>query len=461
MSNTMKIIIAVVAVVVIGGGIFFFAGQDPMADMTNFEKIEASMKKQVDIKKADVDMNIDLEFEIDETVQNPSTQVLQVFNDIELDYDIKQDISDMENFLMEGLFSVIYQGESAFDVDFFMDGEKMVFGMPTLIDQPFFMTYEGYARLIDQAMSMNGTTEVPQFDFDMKRIMKDSIEFSENFYTIEGIEGAEDFDEDKYRSIMEDGLEGLLIETEAFDVEVDKDGEISTVKCDGYLLSFNETQLIDFALPLLQEAKTDPALKAIIIAKTQEYLDFTMNIYGEDFFNQPGMEDPYEEFNQIVEDLKTNYESGIEEMIAELTVQRERSDKETFMVVNKMGIDKDGNMIYWDMSLDLFMDALKELEESEMGSQYSATDDIEGVSKLNVSIEYVINSINEDLTFTDYSTIEESGIDIVALAENPESAETQQVGMQIMGAFMQEMGTNPLFQALSQMMMQATPEPMY
>ncbi|WP_073050009.1 hypothetical protein [Dethiosulfatibacter aminovorans] len=457
----MKIIIAVVAVVVIGGGIFFFAGQNPMADMTTFEKIETSMKKQVEIKKADVDMNIDLEFEIDETAQNPNLDILKLVNDIEFSYDIKQDISDMENFFMEGLFSVVYQGESAFDVDFFMDGEKMVFGMPTLIDQPFFMTYEGYARLLDQAMSMNGTTEAPQFDFDMKRIMKDSVEFSEDFYSIEGIEGAENFDEEKYRTMIETGLEGLLVETEAFDVEVDRDGEKSTVKCDGYLLSFNETQFIDFALPLLEEAKTDPALKAIIIAKTQEYLDFTMNIYGEDFFNQPGMEDPYEEFNQIVEDLRTNYESGIEEMIGQLTAQRERSDKETFMVVNKMGIDKDGNMIYWDMSLDLFMDALKELEESEIASEYSSTDDIEGVTKFNVSIEYVINSINEDLTFTDYSTIEETGIDIVALAENPESAETQQVGMQIMGAFMQEMGTNPLFQALSQMMMQATPEPMY
>ncbi len=457
MNNKTKIIIAVVVVVVIGAGIFFMSGNNTMANMTAMEKLEASMEKQVEIKKVDMDMTIGLGFDIDETVEGVDTSMLNVIEDIEFVYDIKEDISDVENFLLEGLFSVMYQGETSMDMNFFMDGEKMVFGIPFLYENPFYMTYEGYARLIEKTIEMSGeTAAAPEFTFDMKKIMKDSIEFSEKFYSLEGIEGAENFDGDKYRTMMEEGLSGILTETEAFDVEVDKEGEVSTIKCDGFMLTFNETQFIDFALPILEEAKTDEALKNIIIAKTQEYFDFAIGVYGEDFFNQPGMDDPYGEINEFIEEIKTNYEIRIGEMTTELQTQRERSEKETFVVINKIGLDSDGEMRYWDMSLDLNIEALEELESVAMegidGAVIPEMSNPEGIKGVNVSMVYVINSINEELTFTDYSTVTETGVDIVALAENPDSQEAQSLMMQIMGAGMQEMGTNPLLQILSQNM---------
>jgi len=378
-----------------------------------------------------------------------------VVEDIEFAYEIKEDVTDYENFLLEGLFSVIYQGETSMDMNFFMDKDQMVFGIPFLYEKPFYMTYEGYASLMNMTMGMAGEGS-PQIDFDMKKIMKDSVEFTESFYSIEGIEGAENFDGDKYRVIMEEGLGGILTETETFDVEVDKDGEASTVKCDGFMLTFNETQFIDFALPLLEEAKTDMALKNIIIAKTREYFDFSMSIYGEDFFTQPGMDDPYEEINEFISEIETNYEAKIGEIITELQTQRERSELETFVAINKFGLDSDGNMRYWDMDLDLNVEALEELEaaaaEGMDGAVVPEMTGSEGVKTVTINMEYVINSINEDLTFTDYSTLAETGVDIVALAENPESPEAQQIMMQIMGAAMQEMGTNPLLQILSQNM---------
>ena len=272
----------------------------------------------------------------------------------------------------------------------------------------------------------------------------------------DSIEGAEDFDGDKYRAMMEEGLAGILTETEAFDVEIDKDGEVSTLKCDGFMLTFNETQFIDFALPILEEAKTDAALKNIIIAKTREYFDFSLNIYGEDFFKQPGMDNPYGEIDEFINEIETDYEVTIANIITELQTQRERSDKETFVVINKIGLDSDGEMRYWEMDLDLNVEALEELESAAVegidGAVGPDMSNPEGIKGVTVSMEYVINSINEDLTFTDYSTVAETGVDIVALAENPESPEAQQLMMQIMGAAMQEMGTNPLLQILSQSM---------
>jgi hypothetical protein len=458
MNNKTKIIIAVVSVVVIGAGIFFLGGNNTMADMTALEKLEASMEKQVEVKKVDMDMTIGLDFDIDETVEGVDTSMLNVIEDIEFVYNIKEDISDVENFLMEGLFSVMYQGETSMDMNFFMDAEKMVFGIPFLYENSFYMTYEGYASLMEKTLNMSGqgTESATDFSFDMKKIMNDSIEFSEKFYSLEGIEGAENFDGDKYRTMMEEGLSGILTETEAFDVEIDNEGEVSTIECDGFMLTFNETQFIDFALPILEEAKTDEALKNIIIAKTQEYFDFAIGVYGEDFFNQPGMDDPYGEINEFIEEIKTNYEIRIGEMITGLQTQRERSEMETFVAINKIGLDSDGEMRYWDMSLDLNIEALEDIESAAMegidGAVIPEMSNSEGIKGVNVSMVYVINSINEELIFTDYSTVTETGVDIVAVAENLESPEAQSLMMQIMGAGMQEMGTNPLLQILSQNM---------
>lgn len=378
-----------------------------------------------------------------------------MIEEIEFAYDIKEDLSDIENMLMEGLFTVMYQGESSMDMNFFMDKEKMVFGVPFLYETPFYMTYEGYVKLMEMSMAMTGE-DVPEFNFDMNRIMKDSIAFSEEFYSLEGIEGAENFDGDKYRKIMEEGLTGILTETEAFDVEVDKDGEISTIKCDGFMLAFNETQFIDFALPILEEAKTDEALKNIIIAKMEQYFDFTMSIYGEDFMNQPGMGNPYQEMNSFIEELRANYEIKISELIEGLNSQKERSDLEIFTVINKIGVDTDGQTRYWDMALDLNMKALEDIEDATLEgidtAEIPSMGGSEGIKGINVALVYTVNSINEELTFTDYSTVAETGVDILGLVENPESQEAQQLSMQLMGAVMQEMGTNPLLQILSQNM---------
>jgi hypothetical protein len=280
----------------------------------------------------------------------------------------------------------------------------------------------------------------------MKEMIKDAYDFQEKFYSLEGIEGAENFDKEKYRALVETGLEGILAETEGFEVTVNENGTSKTVKCDGLSLNFNETQLIDFMIPLLEEAKSDEAFKAVIIAKAEQYMAFVMSLYG-DTFEASGIENPYAEINEAIEDMKNNYESGIANLLEELKLQKDRSDKEMFVTVNKIGIDSKGQIIYWNMTLDLDIALIESLQTNDYS--YSAPSNL---SSMSITMESIMNSYDKDLEMTDYSNIDEEGLDLIKIMEDPNSQEAQSVIMQITGAAMQQLGTNPLFQAIFQEM---------
>jgi uncharacterized protein YeeX (DUF496 family) len=400
--------------------------------LSAFDKLEKAFLLQTEIKKAD----IDIVYGVDIKGEDPSMEnMLNIVKDVDFKYNILQDISDIENPLIEGKFSVIYQDAEALGVDFFMDGEMMIFSLPAFYSKPMYMTYEGYTDYMNSMMSMYGGEGA--VTFNMKEMIKDAYDFQEKFYSLEGIEGAENFDKEKYRALVETGLEGILAETEGFEVTVNENGTSKTVKCDGLSLNFNETQLIDFMIPLLEEAKSDEAFKAVIIAKAEQYMAFVMSLYG----------DTYAEINEAIEDMKNNYESGIANLLEELKLQKDRSDKEMFVTVNKIGIDSKGQIIYWNMTLDLDIALIESLQTNDYS--YSAPSNL---SSMSITMESIMNSYDKDLEMTDYSNIDEEGLDLIKIMEDPNSQEAQSVIMQITGAAMQQLGTNPLFQAIFQEM---------
>jgi len=65
-------------------------------------------------------------------------------------------------------------------------------------------------------------------------------------------------------------------------------------------------------------------------------------------------------------------------------------------------------------------------------------------------MEAVVNSINEDVEFRDYSNIAEDGQNLSPIINNPESQESQALIMQIYGKLMQEVGSNPLIQRIAE-----------
>jgi hypothetical protein len=441
MNNSKKILIAVVIVALAGAGLFFaLNGQKPQEKMSTFEKLEAAFAKQTDIKTADMDLKMNLDI----TGNDPTmANMLSIINDTVLQYQIKQDIKDIENPLIEGKFALIYQEVPALALDFFMDAEKMIFSLPEFYDKPMFMTFEGYTAYMNQMMSMyNQGSEIPEMDFDMKEMIKKSYDFQEKFYSLEGIEGAENFDSEKYKTMMETNLEGILTEIGTIDVTINENGTSKTVKCDGLNLNFNETQLIDFMIPLLEEAAADPSMKVVAIAKMEQYLEFATSLYGDSLDLYAGT-DAYAEMEEAIAEMKENYESGIATMIEEMKIQRDRYDMEAFTVANTIGIDSAGQIIYWKMNVSIDVGGLEELAANEIDDYYFS-----GLETVTFELDTTMNSYGKDMGFTDYSKISEEGLDLITLMADPESQENQMIMMQIYGAAMQQLSTNPLFQAI-------------
>jgi len=440
MNNSKKILIAVVIVALAGAGMFFaLNGQKPQEKMSTFEKLEAAFAKQTDIKTADMDLKMNLDI----TGNDPTmANMLSIINDTVLQYQIKQDIKDIENPLIEGKFALIYQEVPALALDFFMDAEKMIFSLPEFYDKPMFMTFEGYTAYMNQMMSMyNQGSEIPEMDFDMKEMIKKSYDFQEKFYSLEGIEGAENFDSEKYKTMMETNLEGILTEIGTIDVTINENGTSKTVKCDGLNLNFNETQLIDFMIPLLEEAAADPSMKVVAIAKMEQYLEFATSLYGDSLDLYAGT-DAYAEMEEAIAEMKENYESGIATMIEEMKIQRDRYDMEAFTVANTIGIDSAGQIIYWKMNVSIDVGGLEELAANEIDDDYFS-----GLETVTFELDTTMNSYGKDMGFTDYSKISEEGLDLITLMADPESQENKMIMMQIYAA-MQQLSTNPLFQAI-------------
>ncbi|HBH13644.1 MAG TPA: hypothetical protein DDX29_11115 [Clostridiales bacterium] len=218
-----------------------------------------------------------------------------------------------------------------------------------------------------------------------------------------------------------------MTEIEPFDVEILENDQLKTIRCSGMQLDFNETQLIELMIPMLEAAKTDEALKTIVIAKAEQYMTFVNSLYSVDF-EAIGVEDPYAEINKGIDDLNENYNVHIDEMIKALNGYKDANTDKGFNVSNKIGLDDSGMVIYWDMAFNVNLDPMDQ-----------------AINTITIQTKSITNSYNKNLKFSDYSNIAEEGINLVELIENPDATETQMVYMQVYGSVMQKMSLNPLF----------------
>lgn len=426
MSKVKIASIVVIVLALVGTGIYMLLPkEDPLVELSTFEKFEAALARQSEIKEADMLIN----FNIDIATNDPSmTRMAEILREVDFNYNIKQNMKNLDNLLIEGLLSMSYHQEPALNLDFYMDGEKIIFGSKDLITQIFYLNFKDYEKYMHDIMASYGNeSQMPSFSMDIKEIMRRSVEFQKEFYSLEGIEGIENFNGDKYRNMLEEGLEGLLIEVEPFDVPIMENGQIKQVSCRGMQLVFNETQLIELMIPILEEAKNDGELKKIIITKAEQYMTFTNTLYSIDY-DAMGVENPYAEINEGIDDLEENYIPRIEELIKILTDYKETYSGRGFSIDNKIGIDNAGMIIYWDMALT-----------ANLGLGDTSGDTI------NIRSRSITNSYDQSLEFSDYSKITEEGINVVQLMAYPDSVESQMVLMQLYGSFMQKMSLNPLF----------------
>jgi len=423
MNKNIKILIAVVIIAAVAIGGYLLTRDAPFEEADAFDMIKTYYQKSMDVKSIDEDVTFSMSIDS----QDPNIGSFQdILNEVEFQVNLKE---TLEPLVVQMDIGIMYQGEDSLNIDMFIDDEKMVYDLPFLYDKAFYLTYEDYNDFMEKA-GMTGQT------LDMNEIMDEAMKFQEEFYSLENVEGIEELDFEKYENIMRENLDGILIKGEKFDVVLNNDEE-DTVECQELLLTFNDKQAVDFLIPLFTEAKDDEAMKNLVIVKTKQYIDFMKSLYNDEMFETAGVENPYAEFEDILEDIEANYSQGIEDAILELE-KIKAEEHQFFTTINRMGIDKDGMMRYWNMDLALYPE---EIPEDEYGVD---------ITQIDFNMEAVVNSINEDVEFRDYSSLEEEGQDLSPLINNPENQETQALMMQIYGKLMQEVGTNPLLQRIAE-----------
>jgi len=423
MSKNIKILIAVVLIAAVAAGGYYLAKDKPFQEADAFDMMKNYYKESINVKSMDEDVT----FSVSIDSQDPNIASFQeILNEVEFQMNIKETLEPIK---VQMDLGVMYQGEESLNLNMFVDDEKMVYDVPFIFDKAFYMTYEDYNEFMEK-QGISGQS------LNMNEIMDKAMEFQKEFYSLEGVEGIEDLDFEKYENIMRENLEGILVKGEKFDVVLNKNEE-DTIECQELLLTFNDEQAVNFLLPLLTAAKDDEAMKNLVISKAQIYVDFMKSFYNDEFYETAGIENPYSEIDEAIEEIETNYSQGIEDAIIELE-KIKAEEHQYFTTINKIGIDKDGMMRYWNMELALYPE---EIPEDEYGID---------IARIDYKMEAVVNSINEDVEFRDYSNIAEDGQNLSPIINNPESQESQALIMQIYGKLMQEVGSNPLIQRIAE-----------
>ncbi len=436
MSKNLKILIAVLVIVAVAVGGFLMTRGGLLEEADAFDLMKTSMMKNSEIKKSDQSGKISVSID---SQDEQMASVMEILNDVEFVFDVKQTLEPVK---AEMDLGVVYQGEESLGMKMVFDDEKMIFNLPFMYDKPFYMTYEDYNNFAEES------EEIPMQKIDRNEIMEKFIEFQEKFYSLEGIEGAENLDVEKYETIMRENLEGILIKGDKINVVLTGD-ENDTIECQEIILAFNDAQAMEFILPLLEEAKDDEAMKNVVISKMRLYMDFVKTIYDDEFYTYLQIDDPYKEIEEQINEIENNYQLGIEEVIAEIKELQETKEDALFTYISSMAIDEDGYLRYLDMDMAIFTNEMitSQMEgmEGMPGEQLST-----GLESLTYNIEMTVNSINEDLEFNNYDNLSENGENLVNLMRNPESQEVQSLMMQIGGKLMQEVGTNPLLQRIAE-----------
>ena len=416
MSKNVKIIIIVAAIAVIAVAAFFLTQHE---EKDAFSLLTDSFSNMQEIKKVDSTMNIKLSIDS----ENPEMEVVKkILNDVTIKYDILEEIDE---FKVEGKIDILYKGESALNLDVYVDEDYMVFNMPILYEKPFYISLDDYYKFVSD------TSGIEMRPFDFKKIR----EFQENFYSLDNIEGSENFDSQKYEDISRQQLEGILVKGENIDVAINNNGKEEKVTCQELKLNFNETQAMDFILALLKEAQNDEELKNILIAKIEEYMEFSESLMGFELSEDLGYENPYESYKESINEIKENYSQGISDLITELEKAKQETKSEAFQANNIIAVDKSKTMRY--LNSDIKINNVDDPSDLNIDS-------------VKMNFEFTVNSYSKDIEFTKYENMEETCVNLQEILENPQGDKAQEIMYYVYGSFMQEMTTNPLLKVLAE-----------
>lgn len=356
MNKKQLIAIAVATSIIIVGVVGFTVVKNMIIKSDPFNHLFYSMTQN---RYNSVEARIEGKLEVDETMlqsslayftadpQAMSKFVSSVLNEINLSGDAKMayDIKKKSIYLNENIH-MNYSDKKMLSIGVAFDGDQLLLTSEALTDKGFHLTKQDVFDLIQTY----GGVDVSEVDFD-KYIDILDMENDPKYKAVEkNYKG--------YENILRQKLVGLKKGSVVQVVLADG----KSVKCDTIELEMTIDEMTSLYIALLNEAKYDDALKALVKAKAMEVLTL---MYESGDYQKMGI--PESEMTGALQEVDTGFEdawtTGIDQMVRtyqEMQYELQRASVEPFKYMITVAIDSKYNIRMVDYSTNLMGVAMKQ-----------------------------------------------------------------------------------------------------
>lgn len=398
-KNMLYIIIALVAIVGIAAFALMGKGGSSDKNLTSVEKLMEAYKSSMNMKQIDGDLTVKGSFET--TSEDPSEQaVAELLNKISLTANVKV---DMDTNQVEEAFKLNVEDQELVSAAIYIDDKIMAGSVPLL--------FEGWAYgEVEKINELSGQS------FNFGETMKNALELYD-FSDIENIDAVKE----KYLTFAKENIDPMITVENGVEIT---DGYEKAHKTDKYTIVLTPENSLELITKFVEIAKDDEDLKNVIIAKVDDYMDYMAKSTG---LPQDQLDMMFADLVEAKKEIQDNYVEGMNEVYTALTSEEMEIPEElktlnleiSFYLENK-------NIVAQDMGINFDMD--------QEGTTY----------KLNITMNQVINKINEKIDFTAIDL--ENGYNLTS--EDGEDA--NKLMQEAQGNFMTNILFNPDFQNLFQ-----------
>lgn len=398
-KNMLYIIIALVAIVGIAAFALMGKGGSSDKNLTSVEKLMEAYKSSMNMKQIDGDLTVKGSFET--TSEDPSEQaVAELLNKISLTANVKV---DMDTNQVEEAFKLNVEDQELVSAAIYIDDKIMAGSVPLL--------FEGWAYgEVEKINELSGQS------FNFGETMKNALELYD-FSDIENIDAVKE----KYLTFAKENIDPMITVENGVEIT---DGYEKAHKTDKYTIVLTPENSLELVTKFVEIAKDDEDLKNVIIAKVDDYMDYMAKSTG---LPQDQLDMMFADLVEAKKEIQDNYVEGMNEVYTALTSEEMEIPEElktlnleiSFYLENK-------NIVAQDMGINFDMD--------QEGTTY----------KLNITMNQVINKINEKIDFTAIDL--ENGYNLTS--EDGEDA--NKLMQEAQGNFMTNILFNPDFQNLFQ-----------
>lgn len=235
----------------------------------------------------------------------------------EILYDVNMITEDGNDlFKMDAGLGMNYSGKTLIDGKFYLKPWELGIRVPKLYKKPLYVD-------INEAIKAEGY-EFDLNDIDFKAYI-DLIEKEDDLYK------AVANNYEPYKKVIYDYLQGKVEKLDGDTITLNVYGEEKEIKATKYKLNINILDIYDVYADLLEIAKEDQAVKALVEARVKEFKDLVNS--NKDYEKVGLTEEEFnEEMKKIEDEITNNWNEGIDEIISEF---KSISDQPEFASLEK------------------------------------------------------------------------------------------------------------------------------